>query len=316
MNTTLNRGAFLKICLASLATGVLPGCRSKSSAPGPTATIAKDTPVPTPGITPTSLERNPVILPGTETWNIPSKIVGQEYKIDINLPTSYGAGNRFPVLYVTDGHSLFPLVREIYHELNDEHKIPEMIIVGIGYPIEYANLIADLRARDLTPYGYNASSSNPYQQTFTHGTGGGPKFFEFIREELKPSIEAQYYTNPADATLLGHSLGGLFCLYALFQEPAIFTRYIAGSPSIWWADAAIFSAEKAYAKAHDDLPAHLFIGAGSDEGSEGDDVNKFADTLRQRGYPGLQVTTQIFDGEGHVSVVPFFISRGLRAVNL
>ena len=34
--------------------------------------------------------------------------------------------------------------------------------------------------------------------------------------------------------LVGHSLGGLFALYALAQRPALFTGYVVMEPSAWW----------------------------------------------------------------------------------
>ena len=37
-------------------------------------------------------------------------------------------------------------------------------------------------------------------------------------------------------------------------------------------------------------------------------------TLRSRSYDGLTLTTHLFEGETHLSVVPATISRGLRVV--
>jgi predicted alpha/beta superfamily hydrolase len=215
---------------------------------------------------------------------------------------------------VTDGNALFPLARAIYGELKNENRIPELLIVGIGYPPEQSTLISDLRGRDLTPYVYARDYSPSPQMSFNLGTGGAPKFVRFIREQLKPTIDARYTTIPGDAAHFGHSLGGLFCLYTLFQEPALFNRFVAASPSIWWANTAIFGAEGDYAASHRDLPARLFIGAGREEGTEGDDITKMADVLRQRAYPGLQVSTQVFEGQAHGTMVPYCLSQGLRAV--
>lgn len=317
MRTTLSRRAFLQLCLASLAAGLLPGCRSKPSPPAPTSTPSPtDTPSPTSAATPSAPARTPVTLSGTETWTISSKIVSQDYQVFINFPGSYGQGNRFPALYVMDGNGAFPLVRGIYGELKNENKIPETLIVGVGYPTTDAKLIGGLRARDLTPFPDASATIYQYPpQDYPYGTGGGSQFLRFIREELKPAIDARYTTFPDQATLLGHSFGGLFTLYALFQQPSIFNRFIAGSPSIWWASGAILRTEKDYAAAHTDLAARLFMGSGTDEGTEGADVTSLADTLRQRKYPSLQVTTKIFDGQAHVSVIPFIMSQGLREVN-
>ena len=315
MKTTLSRRAFLKLSMASLAAGFLPGCRPRPSPPKPTSTSLENPPIPSPVITPTVLQHTPVTLPGTDVWKIASDIVvKQEYQISVNFPDSYGAGNRFPVLYVTDGNENFPLVRTIYRELRDENKIPEILIIGIGYPTDSWDKIQDLRARDLTPFSYTPVYSGSPQQGFSLGTGGAPQFLRFIRDELTPIVDSKYATRPDDTSLLGHSLGGLFTLYALFQGSGMFQRFVAGSPSIWWADAAIFRTEEAFADSHPDLAAHLYIGAGSEEGSITVDAKTLSDTLRQRKYPGLELVTQIFEGESHVSVIPFNISRGLRAV--
>ena len=243
-----------------------------------------------------------------------SQFIDQTYQVSVTLPASYGDGNRYAALYITDADRLFPLIRAIYGELRDDKKIPELLIVGIGYPPEQADLITDLRARDLTPF---VNPPNPYQSSqlnFRRGTGGGTQFLRFIKEQLKPAIDAHYSTTPDEAALFGHSFGGLFTLYAMFQEPELFKRLVAASPSIWWVNNAINQTEAAYANSHTDLPARLFIGAGGDEGTEGTDVTNFAEKLRQRGYPGLQFATQVFAGQGHNSMVPFCISQGLRNV--
>ena len=69
--------------------------------------------------------------------------------------------------------------------------------------------------------------------------GGAANFLRFIREELQPFIDKEYPTIPSDRGYFGDSLGGLFGLYALFNEPETFNRYIIGSPSIWWDEKAI-----------------------------------------------------------------------------
>jgi enolase len=43
-------------------------------------------------------------------------------------------------------------------------------------------------------------------------------------------------------------------------------------------------------------------------------MKELAKILRERGYPGLHLTTHVFEGETHVSVVPATFSRGLREV--
>jgi hypothetical protein len=43
-------------------------------------------------------------------------------------------------------------------------------------------------------------------------------------------------------------------------------------------------------------------------------VKTLAKTLQERRYPGLQLTTHVFEGEAHASVILRTFSRGLRVV--
>ena len=51
-------------------------------------------------------------------------------------------------------------------------------------------------------------------------------------------IDAQYRTVPV-RILVGHSLGGLFALYALGTHPDLFRIVVALSPPMWWNDGAL-----------------------------------------------------------------------------
>ncbi len=53
-----------------------------------------------------------------------------------------------------------------------------------------------------------------------------------MMEELRPRIAAACKVDPADQTLMGYSLGGLFTRGVLFHHPETYRTYVAGSPSI------------------------------------------------------------------------------------
>ncbi|MGL9736446.1 MAG: alpha/beta hydrolase-fold protein [Symbiopectobacterium sp.] len=46
-------------------------------------------------------------------------------------------------------------------------------------------------------------------------------------------VEARVPVNPQQRTLTGHSFGGLFVLFTLFNHGESCQRYLAASPSIW-----------------------------------------------------------------------------------
>ena len=128
----------------------------------------------------------------------------------------------------------------------------------------------------------------------------------------------------------------MFGTYVLLSEPAVFRSYIIASPSLWWHHRAIFALEERYAQAHDDLAATVYFGIGAGETHEGrlreaqnmppeqraktgaryidtvGDMARMAGQLQRRRYPGLNLRSEIFPGEFHITVPPLVLSRGLR----
>jgi predicted alpha/beta superfamily hydrolase len=146
-------------------------------------------------------------------------------------------------------------------------------------------------------------------------SGGASMFLKFICDELIPFIESNYRVDSQDRAILGYSHGGLFTLYVLFHSPGTFQRYFAGSPSIWWDNTILFKYENEYASTHKDLPAKLFICAGSLESEPMlENMNKMSKRLRSRNYPSLELETYIFENETHASCYAGAISRALRVI--
>ena len=104
--------------------------------------------------------------------------------------------------------------------------------------------------RDLTPPTplENIRLSPGLPEPTPENYGGGELFRRFLVEELRPLIAARWSVNPDDQTLYGYSLGGLFALNALFDDPAAFNAYVAASPSIWWNGRAVLEKEAAFAR--------------------------------------------------------------------
>jgi len=182
-------------------------------------------------------------------------------------------------------------------------EIPEIIVVGIGYPVQsYADWLR-LRARDLTP---TAMDEIPL-------SGGADRFLSFLRTELLPYIESSYRADSTNRAILGYSYGGLFVLYSLLSQPGLFRRYAASSPSVDWDGQFLMKLEADYASHHRALPATLFMSTGSLE--EESTAIKDADTiLRARGYEGFHQDFMIFDGETHLSVVAPSMVRAVESL--
>jgi len=260
-----------------------------------------------------------VAIPDTELRMLSSPIVGQEFSICIALPQTYSKDSQaYPAIYVLDANASFGIVTETVRWLTFFNDIPEVIVVGIGYPVRSFKDAQGLRTRDLTPtetdwyetwWKPRLADAPPYV-----GSGGAPHFLRLIREELIPFIDTNYRTLPGDNTLMGFSLGGLFALYTLFNQPDTFRSYVVGSPSVWWDDEIILSLEKDFAAQHSDLPAKVFLSvAGNEDAVMIANMYQVADVLRSREYKSMEITTRFFEGETHMSNTPAFVSWGLRA---
>ncbi|MDZ7288791.1 MAG: alpha/beta hydrolase-fold protein [candidate division KSB1 bacterium] len=242
-----------------------------------------------------------VEIPNTQLRKITSAIVQQEYDLYIHLPRGYGKTNdSYPVLYLLDAQWDFPLVTAIYGSQFYDGFLPGLVIVGITWGGKNPNHDS-LRARDLTPT--NAAALRQ--------SGGAPKFLAFIKKELIPFVESKYRVSD-DRTLMGSSFGGLFTLYALFNETELFHRYVLTSPALGWDNEVIYAYEKNYAEKRSQLPARLFMAVGELEGVAG--FQKFVEHLKARNYQGLSLQTRILENTGHSGTKAEGYTRGLQAV--
>src|SRR5690606_27820801 len=167
------------------------------------------------------------------TFTLASKSIGEDYYIYVHLPKNYNQRKvvEYPVIYLLDANAFFDPVRNYIQEESKKYRfITEPIIIGIGYKNAY--LMDSLRIRDYTYPKALAQDSFPT-------SGGADSFYSFLKNELIPTIDRNYHTDKFSRTLMGHSFGGYFALYALLQDletlevdPSLFSNYISASPSI------------------------------------------------------------------------------------
>ena len=243
----------------------------------------------------------PVAVPGSELRTMKSPSTGRTYDLYIRKPTDFerSKDKKYPVLYLLDGQWDFKLLDSVIGGLVYDKWMPDIVVVGITYSGEHPDYDA-LRAMDYTP--------NPGDRA---GSGDGAKFLQFIKTELIPFMETNYRGDPARRILGGHSLGGLFTLYAMFTDPSQFWGYLAGSPAIPWGNDFVVKQEEGFAKGHKALPVRLFFGVGGAEPLMTPGV-AFVRTLAARNYTGLNWEHRVIEGERHSGVKPEFYNRGLR----
>ena len=232
---------------------------------------------------------SPVTLSDTEQRTITSSKIGQRYDLFISLPENYNTSNRsYPVLYVLDGWH-FPLMAFIQENNIYSKRMAPVIIVNVGH--SPAKDAMTLRVLDFNP---TKASGDP-------SSGGAPAFLDFLEHELIPFIDRTYRTIPSDRGLLGHSLGGLFAIYALEQRPALFQRIVAASPALRPDDVIFKQASRALRA----LPAtvRLDLSVGSDdELGFAQTTTEFARTLDKLKPKGLDYRFTLYPGQNHNSV--------------
>jgi predicted alpha/beta superfamily hydrolase len=242
-----------------------------------------------------------------EEYLLYSDIVEDEFTITVSYPTRYDETLAYPVVFALDSNIYFGLVSDTVRLMQFGNELPQMFVIGIGYPDNDQHI--HLRERDYLP--------EP-AKSIKH-SGFAEQFHQFLDRELIPDLRAKYKLSD-DFTLLGDSYSGLFALYSLFTRPNFFKRYVVGSPSIYFNDRVILDYEKTLSERGVEVNGNVFLSVGQLEATTEPDfanmvgnVMKLSDILNARSY-NLNITTHIFDNETHLSVIPATFSRGLREV--
>ncbi len=246
---------------------------------------------------------------GSEIRVLPRAGNGRMYQLYVGLPDSYEEepGRRYPVLYLCDGYWDFNLVDAIAGNLLYDKVIPEIVVVGIGYPGEHADY-ARLRRSDLTPVAATYDGAS-----YDGPSGHAQEFLSVLEHEIIPFVEREYRADPSYRVLAGSSLGGLFTLYAMFARPGLFVGHIAASPAAQWADDWLLGFEDDFHRDGKPLGSRLFLSYADQEPAlifEG--AKRFDARLRERAYPGLAYEFHPVQGEGHTGTKAESFNRGIR----
>lgn len=249
------------------------------------------------------------IIGTTESFTITSSNVNVDFKIYVFLPPDYPQqNNNYPLIIGLDGDTEFENMANIVSQEIKNGSIPSSIFVGIGYVGGDNN--ETHRNRDYTP-------------SITQGvedgvTGGAGNFYSFIRTELIPELENNYQIDTTNTkTLMGHSYGGLFTLFAMFQERSTspFDKFIPVASSFWYDSGVIFEYEESYSQTHSDFPIATYTTMGSLEGTvmvaSFEEMNE---RITNRNYPSLEYKSEILKKYGHSRSDNISYQKGLEYV--
>ena len=236
--------------------------------------------------------KNKIVIGDSITFK--SDILKENRLLMIYLPFGYERTNkRYPVLYLLDGNTHFLNAAAIVNFLSRNRHIPPMIVVAIPNT---------KRTRDFTP-------AKDKERT---DSGGADKFIKFLKNELFPFVDKEYRTVPY-RVLFGHSLTGMFAIYTLFKDPAMFQAYIAVSPGLVYINRYVLRLieEK---KEFPDLSAKiLFITYGKEQFYSAA-LNKFIKLLETHAPPTFEWHFKIMPEYDHQTVPLESLYRGLETI--
>ena len=259
-------------------------------------------------------------VPFTSVIPMRSRINGVHYLLYVRRPVVYEAStDRYPLIVTLDADYSFSIcANHLEHLAARMSQGPQAILVSIAIAGVYPDLDRYHleRTRDYTPI-YSADGGNNNTR-FQHVSGGGPAFQRVIAEEILPLIDARYRTDPSERTLVGHSFGGLFACWTLQARSDLFNRFLAVSPSLWYAGKWLFDREVEHASTRLPRETRIYLAVGSWEeqpanhGFMVSECMAFASLLAARGDPNLVVEQRTFEDETHASIFPAAFSTGIR----
>jgi predicted alpha/beta superfamily hydrolase len=258
-------------------------------------------------------------LLGTQVFDVPDPAGGIAYQTFISLPPSYAAQpqRRYPVVYVTDADYAFPVLRAIGRRMNGAGpRLEEFILVGLSYGKGEDPMAS--RRRDYTPTARGASDA---PADALHGQS--LRYRDYLRDAVLPFIDSRFRTLPERRVYVGHSYGGLLGAQILMTQPEMFSGYVLGSPSFWFDKKHLLREAPGLLGKLKAIDADVYMYVGEFEAQRiGDtryqkevdmvaDNAAFAALLRERGFTGLRLQSDVLADEDHLSVAPRGFTRGL-----
>ena len=169
----------------------------------------------------------------------------------VHLPVEYDSDpdRSFPVIWVVDGPSQGAQVARSMQTLS-RIEISEPSIV-----VEVPSSSRGRQSDFIPPWEDSAPDAQ------------ADRFYRFLEDEAIPAVAEAYRVN-GSRVLVGHSMGGLFTLYALLQQPSLFDGYFVFSPSVWVGGEQILGELERATPSPNSVSTQLFLSLGESEGYE------------------------------------------------
>jgi predicted alpha/beta superfamily hydrolase len=241
-----------------------------------------------------------------------SKELGEKRILNIYLPEGYSKNDttQYPVTYLLDGSADEDFIHVAglfqFNAFSWINRVPPSIVVGIA--------TVD-RRRDFTSPTSIEKDKKAYPTT-----GHSDRFIAFLEKELQPLIEKKYKGN-SSRTIIGQSLGGLLATEILLKKPALFSKYIIVSASLWWDNGSLLKQTSPILQADFSQKTSVYLAVGKEGLTPTEaprvmevDVNLLAEKLRSSKSKALSVYFDYLPAEDHGTIMHQAVFNGLRAL--
>lgn len=201
-------------------------------------------------------------------------------------------GSPLPVIYVLDAESNLKAVEGVVSVLQRAELMPAVVIVGVPS----AN-------RD---YDYTPTVSDELQGE----SGGAAQHLAYLLDVVRPYVQARRDVSGFQV-LHGHSLSGLFALYAAKERPDVFNGVIAVGPSLWWDEGVVADW---YEEGCPTGGYRRLVVALSQEVESRPPTERVVAACRRSGGPMLRTEFLEYPDEDHVTSVIPATHAGLKVV--
>lgn len=150
-------------------------------------------------------------------FEIASPELGETKTIWLYLPSDYGSSTKsYPVIYFSDGQWLFETNPNYSQEMHVDEMMYDFEMDGFEGAI-----VVGIESNEETRHNDFSLYKNE------DGLGGNATaYLNFLSQTLKSKMDKEYRTKSdrSNTCIMGASLGGLACFYALTEHPDIFGK--------------------------------------------------------------------------------------------
>jgi len=243
------------------------------------------------------------------------------YIIHITLPSDYDKNKSYPMYMMTDG----------IWRLSDHAELRPMMVNGEIENIIMVSIGLDYKISDGLDRGNYEGNTTLRLKEFVINAD---LFLDFITDNLAPYLGELYNIDYSRSALMGHSLGGFFMHYAVFNsdkyENQPFQYYVMASPStdnvvrLHYKGNDYISVETDYFKRNKVLTKEIYVTAGEREDDEGyslygknfsayamlTGIEDFKTRMKEHKVKTIEY--EIFEGADHSSYVKPMMRKSLR----